>query len=562
MDIPNGVTGIKFHVSDQIDEVAHVWELSRRAHGTIRWRIGLLSAIKVRVGSAGGQELEGFRAQRFIARAHAAVAKIARDEVGRLSQRRWLHILRRLPSDWTSDRTGYVMSLFEAFTGLAGSTNEEEDLADRFHISASDGQPLARVAIAIGCMADLHLAYRQAGRGYRIRISDSGWPVALADERLEAARRTYDARLRTFQQTSRHYPQVGTICVERGAPSFESTTMVMGVLSCKNPDWRVTVDLQDSTIGHATFTNFVPKGLSFSPLRHLHGSDSPSGQLGVRDLATCIAFLAASSTLLTGDSNDQSHALGLGFCQLSRSDVESFFSARFFLAQELLASLGIEQAGPQSSLDLIKRAAEISPKLWPIRIGPLIRHGRDRSILDLHAATERLLSSISAPQGGPAANVRSSHFEDVVQTVIDRTPWCPEPSTRVIRSRHLRVGDKVIGEIDAIGRREDTLLVVSCKGRTLTTGLEKGQARAARNVQTLVVESATALDTFARAILANPKGANFDFSWVKAIERCVCLPQPFFVSPDSALILDQLDNARVVGVNELDWWLDQSDQRP
>jgi len=558
MDIPPSVRDVRIHLTDQVDDVNHVWELWRRAYGTIRWRITLLDAIRKRVGLVQPQEFEGFRAQPLIARAHAAVAIAAAAEAALISRRRWLHLLRRLPSNWTPDRTGYLIALFEAFTGLEGSTDEPDFLGDRFHVAASDGQPLARLAIAVGYMADLHLAYRRAGRGQRIAISTSGWPQVQPDASLESAILAYDSRLRTFQQNCKHLPQVGTVCIENRAESYDPATTAIGILVCQNPEWRVNADRVNPAVGHASFSLFVPTLLSFSPLRRLLSADVNAAQLNIRDAATCIAFLAVCGPLLAGDENDRSHCLSLGFCQIASRGLKPFFETRFFLAEELLSNLGLEQAGPQSAMDLISRAAAIHPKLWPVRRGPLIRHGYSRTILDLHAASERVMSFISAPQGGHAANVRSAHFEEAVQNVIDGSQWRADSSTRSLRGRHLRVDGPPLGEIDAIGRNNDTLLVVSCKGKTFGTALEKGEARSVRNSQAFIVNASAELHALCRQLETSRRGSNFDLSWVRSIESCVCVPQPLFVSSATAHTLKRVGNARVVGLNELDSWLQSS----
>jgi hypothetical protein len=157
---------------------------------------------------------------------------------------------------------------------------------------------------------------------------------------------------------------------------------------------------------------------------------------------------------------------------------------------------------------------------------------------------------------GTLGRVRGGHFEDGVQEIINRTSWRPADELGRIRGRTLRIDGESLTDIDALGTKGDSLLLVSCKGRVHDASIEIGEYEPTRNVQTLARESVSHWTKVIAKLRSHPRGDNFDFSGYTKIIGVVCFTFPIFLA-DLALShrLSARNLRTLVTLEELHTWL-------
>ncbi|HMI84037.1 MAG TPA: hypothetical protein VK550_08070 [Polyangiaceae bacterium] len=117
---------------------------------------------------------------------------------------------------------------------------------------------------------------------------------------------------------------------------------------------------------------------------------------------------------------------------------------------------------PLDGSDFLRRAAQIVGHSWPIQAGPLVRRDGQVICLDFAAATARFEAGRVFPRvNGEIPNARAAHFETAVQRIVDSTDWRPSDDLACMRGRTLRRDGQKITDLDAVGARGSTLLVIS-----------------------------------------------------------------------------------------------------
>ena len=156
------------------------------------------------------------------------------------------------------------------------------------------------------------------------------------------------------------------------------------------------------------------------------------------------------------------------------------------------------------------------------------------------------------------ANARADHFEDTVQRVIDASKWRPEEKIRGLRRKELRIGGKSISDIDALGTRGKSIILVSCKSLVYSSEYDIGDYRTVRNAASTVVDAVSRWQGIIDNIKANPVGDNFDFSGFDDFVSVVCTPYPAYVPLGLATQELRPGLRAAVSEEELGLWLNSS----
>jgi hypothetical protein len=157
---------------------------------------------------------------------------------------------------------------------------------------------------------------------------------------------------------------------------------------------------------------------------------------------------------------------------------------------------------------------------------PTVRATREWLALDLHSASTLLNALLfesfdkNAPQRGPT-------LEDDVQRLIDISPWKPSPAIRAWRGRKLRVGKQALTDIDAIGDRGGTLLIVEVKAYYYSIPYGAAERSQARNVREKCEE---AIRRCSPATLRS--ATNVNLAPFPNILRVVCTPTPVYCNAE------------------------------
>ena len=177
-----------------------------------------------------------------------------------------------------------------------------------------------------------------------------------------------------------------------------------------------------------------------------------------------------------------------------------------------------------SATEVFDRLIAAPVSVWPPSAPPLRVEG-ETCFVDLVSTTLAMTDAVARPPvSGSTANVWSEHFERSVQAAIDETPWRPSAPIAMLRGRPLRRDGRWLTDIDAIGERAGSLLVVSCKGVPFSAAFDRGEHRVIRNFAEHVEGSVAAWRDVVADLDRGRAGENFDFSGYRRIVGVVVYP--------------------------------------
>jgi hypothetical protein len=184
--------------------------------------------------------------------------------------------------------------------------------------------------------------------------------------------------------------------------------------------------------------------------------------------------------------------------------------------------------------ELISIVAEAKADVRRLRPGPLMLATGERVLLDVASATQRMFIDAEYPSKVEAGKEhhRSDAFELATQRTIDSTPWRPIESFHALRGKPLRSAGLFITDIDALGQRNDTLLLVSCKSIPFSGAVDVGRRQIIRNIASKIADYEAEWRGIVERITSVRKGDNFDFSSFSQIVGVVVTPHIFFVVGD------------------------------
>jgi hypothetical protein len=111
-----------------------------------------------------------------------------------------------------------------------------------------------------------------------------------------------------------------------------------------------------------------------------------------------------------------------------------------------------------------------------------------------------------------------------VQRAIDETAWRPSPAVATLRGRHLRHDGKTITDLDAVGDRDGTLLLVSCKSAPFSDEFDRGEYETVRNLKTAALKAVDDWATKVGDLRRHPMGGNYDLTGYRRILGVVVYP--------------------------------------
>ena len=162
-----------------------------------------------------------------------------------------------------------------------------------------------------------------------------------------------------------------------------------------------------------------------------------------------------------------------------------------------------------------------------IGFSPPVRVSGNLAALDLHSAS-LLLNEVLFRSFQKRAGERGAAFEMAIQHAIDESAWRPPDSIRAWRNRTLTNADgRALTDIDALGVKGDTLLLVEAKAIHYSAGYgtsTRSEVRNARDTCEIAVRKCT------NATLAS--ATNLDLSQFRKIIRVVCTPAPIYCNAD------------------------------
>jgi hypothetical protein len=456
---------------------------------------------------------------------------------------RWLWYLRRSPDSlFEGDygtTLGYDRLLAEVLSAQFTAV-DTSDLADRvaFRVDDASFRHLARYVGRVKLLSQLHMLYRRVGKGAEL---DASHPVfmAYASEAIESAMHVYDER----HDRSHEFigAGLGLVSVD---PNFEQLVrngaagepIAFLSMAC-TPSFPAPVTFPDGAGGLGVATvqvRHVTKELSLARILNPMGEGG-----GLPEYLPSIAALTQLLMLVPVISAHVPWALS-SICQ----------QGYVFVGEQRLREVVdhhlpevVEQLAPRTpgfawptNFDQLREALEaVHASVWPLSSGNVVRRFRDNLLIDTTSASHALLHRIELGRSPLLGNLRAREFELQCQDLIDGTAWSPPPEVQALRGRTLRAGGRALTDIDAIGVKERSLLIVSCKSVIYDRDYDQGDFRVIRNTQATVDQAVTEWEAIVAELRRHPRGENFDFSQFDEIVGVVCTPFAPYSSDDRTL---------------------------
>jgi hypothetical protein len=479
---------------------------------------------------------------------------------------RWLWYLRRLPADFFGGdyRTtiGYDRGLAESLswfsTGLEAS---HQDGYVGFRIDNSVIRHLGRYVAAVKVMSHLQIAYRRVGKG-ALLDTRGAVPMAETPAKIDEAIRTYDLR---------HDDPSGSKLQGLGLSDVENDTRIM------SEELEHLTGQEIYLVMHSSL-NVVPaygpdESGARRPLRveayHALGKIPLNSILRPFGSETpySLPFVSSAEPLMLLLLMFPIFAVYIPWVLIGTLQVGYFFTRQSVLCsivdqwlprfRDALLSLAPDIDWSASYAQWRARLDAIAPGTWPLQAGGVIRpYMKDHILVDLCAASSALIARVKSDRtAADLANSRSQTFELQVQALIDSSEWRPDSALAALRGRTLRHSGSVLTDIDAIGARGSTLLLVSCKSLIYDGDYDKGTYKVIRNAQSTVDAAVKDWRSVVEWLRSNPVGDNFDFTGFTHMVGPICTP--FVVYSDSSETLAFADTALRVCVSaaELSTWL-------
>ena len=506
-----------------------------------------------------GSRLDPIAAGVYLTRVRESLETLAREVAETLPAVQWLWYTRRITPEFFAGRlltTQFADHMvLETLSGL--STNDVEDKlgidgASIYPSDASDLSPVAELATIAVALSQCHGWLRRAGKGTEFVVVEGDLPSPLPDEQLEWAIDVFDTRVASDLRWQWH-PSMelnAAVSDREDMPSvLLSLSRVLGSWS-DVPGWQGP--LRDRRIVRV-LGQFA---INWVTLDGLADSVAAAGTSSVVWWRPHTPSLAALLFTLSYDATLVSESLGLslpkvGYLRRRREYAIHAIDQMLPLVRDELETYFPGQV-PQSGETVLQVLESVGPDLWPIEIGPVVRTLGDDVVLDVWAASNRLLDDIRIPAqtGGELVNAPARRFEEVVQERVDRTPWRPGEQARALR-RTLRVNGASVTDIDAVAEREGTLLLISCKNIPFTRAYDAGDYNTVRNAASTIDKAYDYWEGIVHALISSPIGDNYDVSMFAEIKGLVVTPQVLYSRSGVTLAEHDIGPMRLRGVVSL-----------
>ena len=476
---------------------------------------------------------------------------------------RWLWYIRRAPDSlFEGDyRTtlGYDRLLAEMLSSqftASDASNVPERVA--FRADESAFRHLTRYIGRVKLLSQLHGLYRRVGKG---AVLDASCPILTAhtSEAIERAIQIYDVRHdRSHELTG---AGLGMVAVD---PDFQKLVVESAgreptaILSMGcTPDFPAPVTYPDGAGGlNVTMVRVrhVTQKLNLTRVLSPMGADGGTPDY-LHSIAALIQLLMLIPALCTHVPWALSSMTQQGYFFVGEERLRDIVDKYLPEIVEQLTPWTPGFTWPTNYVQWRESLLAVAASLWPLSSGNVLRRFRDNFLIDTTGASHALLHRLELARSSLIGNLRAREFELQCQDMIDATSWAPLPDVKALRGRPLRQGGKVLTDIDAIGVKERTLLIVSCKSIIYDRTYDLGEFRVIRNIQTTIDDAVDTWEGVAAKLRQEPTGENFDFSQFEEIIGVVCTPFAAYSSEERSVAFVKPGLRASSSVLELRDWL-------
>jgi hypothetical protein len=476
---------------------------------------------------------------------------------------RWLWYLRRAPDvlfeGAYGTTLGYDRLLAEVVSSQFTGTDTSE-MAERvvFRVDDSAFRHLARYVGRVKLLSQLHMLYRRVGKG---AVLNASYPILQADtsEAIERAIQIYDVR----HDLSHEFVGAGLGLVSV-VPDVErlidksSCGELTAFLSIGcTPSFPAPINYPDGAGGYSIATvqiRHVPKMLNLARILTPMGEEG-----GTPDYLPGIAALIQLLMLLPAICVHVPWALSSitqqGYVFVGEERLREIADHHLPEIVEQLVMRTPGFAWPTNFTLLREALLSVNASAWPLSSGNVLRRFRDNFLIDTTGASHALLHRLELARSPLIGNLRAREFELQCQDLINGTSWEPPPEVKSLRGRQLRQAGRVLTDIDAIGVKDRTLLVVSCKSIIYDRDYDQGVFQTIRNTQATIDKAVVAWEWVVAELRQHPAGENFDFSQFDEIIGVVCTPFAAYSGDERTLAFVKPNLRASSSIIELRDWL-------
>jgi hypothetical protein len=476
---------------------------------------------------------------------------------------RWLWYLRRAPDSLFEGDYGTTLGYDRLLAEMLSSQFTASDssvAAERvaFRVDDAAFRHLARYVGRVKLLSQLHILYRRVGKG---AILDASRPILMANtsDAIERAIQIYDLR----HDRSHDFigAGLGLVTID---PDFQQLVdersagepMAFLSMGC-TPSFQAPVSYPDGAGGLSITTvnvRHVMKKLNLDRILSPMGAEG-----GIPDYLPGIAALTQLLMLVPAICVHVPWALSSitqqGYVFVGEARLRDIVDHHIREVIEQLAPLTPGFAWPADFIQWRDSLLAVAASVWPLSSGNVMRLFRDNFLIDTTGASHALLHRLELDRSPVIGNMRAREFELQSQDAIDGTSWKPPPEVKSLRGRPLRQCGRVLTDIDAIGVRERTLLIVSCKSIIYDRDYDQGVFRVIRNAQATIDDAVESWERITAELRRQPTGDNFDLSQFDEIFGVVCTPFAVYSSEERTLAFAK-PNLRVSSsILELKDWL-------
>lgn len=475
---------------------------------------------------------------------------------------RWLWYLRRAPDSLFEGDYGTTLGYDRLLAEVLSSqftASDASEAAERvtFRVDDAAFRHLARYVGRVKLLSQLHILYRRVGKG---AILDADHPVLMANtsEAIERAIQIYDLRHdRSHEITGAGLGMV-TIAPDVQQLVDERSAEPMAFLSIGcTPSFQAPVTYPDGAGGLSVANVSVRHMMKKLSLARILSPMGAKG--GIPDYLPGIAALTQLLMLVPAMCVHVPWALSSiaqqGYVFVGEERLRDIVDHHIREIVEQLAPLTPGFAWPADFIQWRDSLLAVAESVWPLSSGNVMRRFRDNFLIDTTGASHALLHRLELDRSPAIGNMRAREFELQCQDLIDGTSWGPPPEVKALRGRPLRQSGRVLTDIDAIGVRDRTLLLVSCKSIIYDRDYDQGVFRVIRNAQATIDGAVEAWEGIVAELRRQPTGENFDLSKFDEIIGVVCAPFAVYSSEERTLAFVK-PNLRVsASMLELRDWL-------
>jgi hypothetical protein len=306
---------------------------------------------------------------------------------------------------------------------------------------------------------------------------------------------------------------------------------------------------------------FVPEMLTFERLTDLISDPRLAGQswIGI-EASSVFAFLNILPLLLARLNHSMITLLQRGYFVVDARDLAAILEEGVPVFIERLRRVLPACPLVENGKAVLATIDSLRGSLWPLRLGQVLRRSGPAAWVDVYAATNYLEAALEFPHspGEAIANARAEHFEDSTQAAIDATAWAPPSNLRQLQRRQLRLQDKAVTDLDAVGAKGSTLLLVSCKSLIYSAAYDVGDHRTVRNAASTVEDAVKEWGETVARLSAAPRGDNYDFSGFADFLPVVCTPHAVYVPLGTATQELRPNLYAAMSLDELVAWLQKA----